>query len=61
METQTIIKYTLDQKEIQEAIRKHLVDKLGTGVKFQDKDIVLNQFEEVGVTATICVIINEKK
>jgi hypothetical protein len=42
MDTETIIRYTLSEKEIKEAIRKHFIDIIGTGVSFDTKDIYIN-------------------
>ena len=35
-------KYTLDENEIKEAIRKHIIDKLGTEFNINEQDIVID-------------------
>lgn len=41
MTTTTVKTFELDEKEIKEAIRKHLIDKLGTLPQINDCDIEL--------------------
>jgi ribosome-associated translation inhibitor RaiA len=42
MEIRIIKTFTLNEKEIREAIRKHLVDKLGTSMEIKERNIELH-------------------
>ena len=42
MEVRVVKTYTLNEKEIKEAIRKHLIDKLGTELDIKEQNIELN-------------------
>lgn len=42
MEIKTVKYITLTEQEIKEAIRKHLIDKLGTEIKINERNIELS-------------------
>lgn len=42
MEVRVVKSFTLNEKEIKEAIRKHLIDKLGTELEIKEENIELN-------------------
>ena len=42
MEIRVAKLFTLNEQEIKEAIRKHLIDKLGTEIEIKEQNIELN-------------------
>jgi ribosome-associated translation inhibitor RaiA len=42
MEVRLVKSFILNEKEIKEAIRKHLIDKLGTELEIKEQNIELN-------------------